>query len=312
MWFGSGFGEHLLHMDEAAESPVATLGGDNDIPEEDKADSGDDDQMLDWSKLGLVHNSLGCEQQLTFRSQKASKSNRSLPKRGEKAFEPIATGPSAYQKHTLDLARRAMYDVLSAPREIQTKRLSQAIWIPTLSRAHIVENRGSIFNSLGYTIRRPGNTSKRLELLPEETLYLIERGSMLCWKEAPGLYEQLQDQDEQDPIKPLGTPMSVQQCFTDMLGVQDTTMERYQVYSYLKRFGYIVRRAQTLTGSPEYTIYRHPPMKLGWYHYFQQRINIIFSSFKGLLRIDWWARFHPSVVSYWKRALHYRKSSICL
>jgi hypothetical protein len=57
---------------------------------------------------------------LTYSSPKVPKGQRALPKRGEKAFEPIAVGPSAYQKFTLDRARQAMADALSSPREIQT------------------------------------------------------------------------------------------------------------------------------------------------------------------------------------------------
>jgi hypothetical protein len=57
---------------------------------------------------------------LTYSSPKVPKGQRAPPKRGEKAFEPIAVGPSAYQKFTLDRARQAMADALSSPREIQT------------------------------------------------------------------------------------------------------------------------------------------------------------------------------------------------
>lgn len=65
---------------------------------------------------------------------------------------------------------------------------------------------------------------KRLELLPEEALYLVERGAMLCWKaselalsETPGL----------EDVE--GVPMTVQQAFAEMVGTEDLTLEKYQV-----------------------------------------------------------------------------------
>ncbi|KAJ6599245.1 hypothetical protein DFH09DRAFT_1071020 [Mycena vulgaris] len=58
-------------------------------------------------------------------------------------------------------------------------------------------------------------------LLPEEALYLVERGSMVCTKH--------------------GGPISVQQAYADMLG-HDIPFEAYQVYAYLKRLGYNVTR----------------------------------------------------------------------
>ena len=60
---------------------------------------------------------------------------------------------------------------------------------------------------------------KRLELLPEEALYLVERGAMFCWKTSEA--EMPEDME--------GEPMTVQQAFAEMIGTQDLTLERYQV-----------------------------------------------------------------------------------
>lgn len=64
---------------------------------------------------------------------------------------------------------------------------------------------------------------KRLELLPEETIYLVERGSLFCWKES----------DVNLPTQELdnmtGAPMTVQQVYTEMIGVEDLTLEKFQV-----------------------------------------------------------------------------------
>lgn len=68
---------------------------------------------------------------------------------------------------------------------------------------------------------RQGRMLKRLELLPEEALYLVERGSMFCWKE-----------EEAEVLKPEGvdgTPMTVQQAYAEMIGREGLTLEKYQV-----------------------------------------------------------------------------------
>lgn len=64
---------------------------------------------------------------------------------------------------------------------------------------------------------------KRLELLPEEALYLVERGTMFCWKEHD-LFSATPALEEME-----GSPMSVQQAFAEMIGKEDLTLEKYQV-----------------------------------------------------------------------------------
>ena len=39
-------------MDAALESPQIAVAADGDVLEEEKMDSGDEEQMLDWSKIG--------------------------------------------------------------------------------------------------------------------------------------------------------------------------------------------------------------------------------------------------------------------
>lgn len=65
---------------------------------------------------------------------------------------------------------------------------------------------------------------KRLELLPEEALYLVERGAMFCWKEHESF-----DTHNLRPEEMQGSPMSVQQAFAEMIGKEDLTLEKYQV-----------------------------------------------------------------------------------
>ena len=65
---------------------------------------------------------------------------------------------------------------------------------------------------------------KRLELLPEEAIYLIERGSLFCWKQTDLELGQVPGLNDVG-----GSPMTVQQAFSEMLGKGDLTMEKFQV-----------------------------------------------------------------------------------
>lgn len=113
-----------------------------------------------------------------------------------------------------------------------SKNISYGIWYPSISRAHVTAARGIHFSNMGHSVARESAATnnadrvhKRLELLPEEALYLVERGAMFCWKHTmvslppvePGL----------DEVS--GAPMSVQQAFAEMIGKEDLTLERYQV-----------------------------------------------------------------------------------
>ena len=76
----------------------------------------------------------------------------------------------------------------------------------------------------------------RLWLLPEEVLYLLERGSLdVRWP--------TEDQDEEG----MGLPMSLQGAYAMFIGDEQShagalTFERYSVYTGLKRMGYTVLR----------------------------------------------------------------------
>ncbi|OCH90889.1 hypothetical protein OBBRIDRAFT_834612 [Obba rivulosa] len=199
---------------------------------EDEQSSGDEDQGPDWTKLPSV-----------------SGPRPVIPKRGEKDFEPIAAGGSGYQRHVLDRSRSAMFDALRAAPSISSKSASHAVWYPELARAHVTIARGVVVANMGHSVARPSldpgvsqKVQKRLELLPEEALYLIERGALFCRKAGEPVLAEEERLDEME-----GAPMSVQQAFAEMIGKEDLTLEKYQVYAYLKRLGYAVTRAKPPT-----------------------------------------------------------------
>ncbi|KAJ6499095.1 tRNA-splicing endonuclease subunit sen54 N-term-domain-containing protein [Mycena sanguinolenta] len=264
-----------------AKPPIATP---EDDLEDDQASDDEGDVVLDWAKL------------------LPSTARPVIPRRGEKEFEPQPGGGSGLQVHVLERARNAMFNALKATRTISSKAVSYAIWHPDIARAHATVVRGVMFTSIGHSVPRPVVTAegtqklhKRLELLPEEALYLIERGSMLCWKQTTLSLAGVDDLEEVS-----GSPMSAQQAFSEMLGTEDLTLERYQVYAYLKRLGYVVTR----TAAPNSLYPTPPPFDLSPLNQKSasifSRIRSTFSScISKVLRIftggfDWWKPFRHS------------------
>jgi tRNA-splicing endonuclease subunit Sen54 len=72
-------------------------------------------------------------------------------------------------------------------------------------------------------------------LLPEEALYLLERGSLdIRWPSTDS-----SEEDEDD----LSIPMSLQAAYACFIGRGALTLERFSVYSGLRRGGYTLLRA---------------------------------------------------------------------
>ncbi|KAK0438692.1 uncharacterized protein EV420DRAFT_1585468 [Desarmillaria tabescens] len=137
-----------------------------------------------------------------------------IPKRGEKEHEPAAGGESGLQQHILQRSRNAMFEALRATRTISSKTVSYGIWHPSLARVSVPVARGTHFSSMGHSASRLAK-------------------------------------DKEKPTKHVsGAPMSVQQVYAEMIGMEDVTVEKYQVYSYLRRLGYVVTR--TVPPTSEY------------------------------------------------------------
>lgn len=116
-----------------------------------------------------------------------------------------------------------------------SKSVSHAIWYPQLGRAHVTTARGIHFSTMGHSVARASEGSddskkvqKRLELLPEEALYLVERGAMYCWGPTDLPLHKTSHLDDME-----GVPMSVQQAYAEMIGAEELTFERYQVCYHL-------------------------------------------------------------------------------
>lgn len=242
--------------EEALPKPADKAPHDN-VEEQDE--EGEDEDGPDWSNIPLPGRAF-------------------IPKRGEKEYEPRAATGTSLQQHLLERSRKAMFDAISGVRGANHKSISHAVWIPSIARAHVTVARGTHFTTIGTSVSRdPPPAPKRLELLPEEALYLIERGSMFCWKHSPS------PTGGELP----GTPMSVQQAYAEMIGQADTTLDHYQVYAYLKRLGYNVLR----TRPPP------PPALPRWwqrllrpfYSLVERLAGLLYSAGTFLLpKRDWW------------------------
>ena len=171
----------------------------------------------------------------------------SIPKRGEKDFEPNATNA---QSSALDASRNAMHTALSHPRLHQAKTHLVAQYCPKEDQyrdacVRVDNAHGPHFRTIG-----KGDSKNRVWLLPEEALYLIERGSLdIRWPDRPtsgddsGQEVDIKGEDGEDLIGEL--PMSLQGAYASFIGRSGLTLERYQCFAGLRRLGYTVVRAPT-------------------------------------------------------------------
>jgi tRNA-splicing endonuclease subunit Sen54 len=96
---------------------------------------------------------------------------------------------------------------------------------------YVPNPKGQFFKSMGQA-----DPTSRVWLLPEEALYLIERGSLdIRWPSPSG--------STADSEEDLSIPMSLQAAYACFVGRGGLTLERYSVYTGLKRLGYALIRA---------------------------------------------------------------------
>lgn len=145
------------------------------------------------------------------------KKDYALPSRGEKDFEPDGTNK---QVKSLQASRDAMYAALAVERELSGKNYIRATWDAEAAMGRLCarDTRGTMFKSIGRTDREDNTW-----LLPEELLYMVERGSIECF------YQDVE------------VAMSLQAAYAEC--IPHIGLDEFQVYAYLKRAGYMVLRA---------------------------------------------------------------------
>lgn len=203
--------------------------------------------------------------------EKKGVSGKSI-RRGEKDFESHGTRA---QNSALESSRRAMEEVLSFTRmhraDAWTRGWYFADWWtqqaareeardPWLrQRVVVVEHdRGNWMKDMGRAVgggRRDRPGAGRLWLLPEEALFLVERGTLdLWWPDVeladvfPGGGAARRPGFGPDDYE-VGLPLSLEAAYALLIGFEGeqgkTSLSKYQVYAHLKRAGYHVMRAPT-------------------------------------------------------------------
>ncbi|OKP15026.1 hypothetical protein PENSUB_3421 [Penicillium subrubescens] len=189
-------------------------------------------------------------------------SSSSLPRRGEKDFEP---NPTEFQADVLSASRQAMHNALAHPRLHNPKTQVIAIYAPEgpppapavtpgqPSRGasvspdacvYVPSPKGQYFKSMGQADRKGV-----IWLLPEEALYLLERGSLdIRWPTSITGGTTVGEGSEEEE---LSIPMSLQAAYTCLIGRGGLTLERFTVFSSLKRIGYAISRAPGWDDSTE-------------------------------------------------------------
>lgn len=232
-------------MADLDENPLGNVNSNDD-------DNDPDDEAQDFGLLASL----------------TSKTGYQIPKRGEKDFESHGT---KHQEGILAASRQAMHDVLSYTRVHIPKSHKRGFyygadglprdeaipeeWRQGLDDDHVVmaeSSKGTLFRTMGKSTT--GKRHSSMWLLPEEALYMVERGNIDLWwpsrSSFSGVLEEKEGEaqiPEVDNDEDEGTPMSLQAAYAMLIGRDGErgkiSLERYTVYTNLKRAGYVVSRA---------------------------------------------------------------------
>ena len=172
---------------------------------------------------------------LTYCTCRANQKNSSdvfIPKRGEKDFEPIATvsAPSTthqtladFQANTLIASRNALFSAVSSgSRHHGSKAYNSFTWRPEVDGGRATAD-GAAFGVHFMNLGVHSAERKRLELLPEEALYMVERGAIELWRE----HEVASEGGEGKEV--VRVSMTVQQAWAELIGSDELTVDRFGV-----------------------------------------------------------------------------------
>ncbi|KAI0136864.1 tRNA-splicing endonuclease subunit sen54 N-term-domain-containing protein [Xylariales sp. AK1849] len=234
--------------------------------------------------------------------QKTNVSSKQV-RRGEKDYESHGT---RLQENYLEASRQAMHETLSYTRAHHPTHLTRGWYFPDQwageeeeddaiglfkrERVVVLENaRGVMTKTTGRVLKGTGkhiHTWDKTWLLPEEALFMVERGDLHLWWPERGIEDifplkdkegeqqdkrDLRERAEKEIPSPdpneFGLPLSLQAAYALFIGRDGergkVTLENYQVYVNLRRSGYLVYRATSTTestpqlaSSPPWTLWR--------------------------------------------------------
>ncbi|XP_006103494.1 tRNA-splicing endonuclease subunit Sen54 [Myotis lucifugus] len=140
---------------------------------------------------------------------------RARPQKLPQRFLPDG---SAAQAERLRLCRAELWQLLAEERVERLGSLVAAEWRPEEGFVELKTPAGKFWQTMGFS------EQGRQRLHPEEALYLLECGSIQLFHE--------------------DLPLSIQEAYQLLLTEGTVTFLQYQVFSHLKRLGYVVRRFQ--------------------------------------------------------------------
>lgn len=165
-----------------------------------------------------------------------SKAGSGIPKRGDKDFEPDGT---QVQRDGLQESRDAMYEALGGVRGHHMKHKLISVWVPLQNYSIVPHAKGNYFRDMGKPVNLGTRIKDGMQLNPLETVYLVERGSMVIYV-GNAEFERFLAGDvetfDYEKLVKMDLAMLYAYAFVDCL------VDHYQVYSYLKRHGYLVRK----------------------------------------------------------------------
>ncbi|CAG8440846.1 8049_t:CDS:2 [Acaulospora morrowiae] len=150
---------------------------------------------------------------------------KSLKRGGVKKNEKVELdqGQEDLLKESLQELKRA----LEEERSTSSRNICKGMWCDSpVNKVLVTVIRGNHFHNMGHSI------NGEHWLYPEEALFLLERGALTADFE--------------------GVPVSIQQAYMLMMRESRLTLEKYQVYAYLKRIGYTVTRPPPSSSSREF------------------------------------------------------------
>lgn len=212
----------------------------------------EDAELIDWG---------------TISRRKTTVSSRSIRK-GEKDFESHGTRA---QDGALEASRLAMEDALSYTRMHRKDEWCRG-WLFSPEddsedrtegeRCVVVEQEKATWaKDMGRVLSKTESRDgvPRLWLLPEEALFLVERGSIDIWWPDRSLQELVPQELNTASRSPddydLGVPLSLEAAYSLLIGEEGEkgkiSLPKYQVYAHLKRSGIRVLRAPEASAPPE-------------------------------------------------------------
>ncbi|WWD22493.1 hypothetical protein CI109_106986 [Kwoniella shandongensis] len=225
------------NQDDARTNIASTVTGANPSTAQDE-EGDEDEERMDFKLIQSFADKIQHLPTTDDLNGATARVNIIIPKRGEKDFEPLQETVNL-QDMMLQKSREALFSALLGVRGGHSKSISHAILTPSRPFPRVLIVHGHHFDSMGMTVRYPpppgskGKGKTGIELLPEEALYLLERGSLQIWlgrepeteaEEEDGVGEWC---EEEYGVRG-AVEMSAMEGFGAFIGREGLSWERYQ------------------------------------------------------------------------------------